>query len=64
MLFRSKNGANPAEVGIDYREEIIVGKFVDLERPTLEESMEKRMGEALGPKYVPYKQPGKMSPRA
>lgn len=59
-----KNGANPAEVGIDYREEIIVGKFVDLDRPTLEESMEKRMSEALGPKYVPYKQPGKMSPRA
>jgi 2-oxoglutarate ferredoxin oxidoreductase subunit beta len=59
-----KNGANPAEVGLDYREEIIVGKFIDLDRPTLEESMEKRMSEALGPKYVPYKQPGKMSPRA
>jgi 2-oxoglutarate ferredoxin oxidoreductase subunit beta len=59
-----KNGANPQEVGLDYREEIIVGKFVDVERPTLEESMEKRMSEALGAKYVPYKQPGKMSPRA
>ncbi len=59
-----KNGANPAEVGLDYREQIVVGKFVDVERPTLEESMEKRMAEALGPKYVPYKQPGKMSPRA
>ena len=59
-----KNGANPQEVGIDYRDEIIVGKFVDVERPTLEEAMEKRMTEALGPKYVPYKQPGKMSPRA
>ena len=59
-----KNGANPANVGLDYREQIIVGKFVDAERPTLEESMEKRMSEALGAKYVPYKQPGKMSPRA
>jgi 2-oxoglutarate ferredoxin oxidoreductase subunit beta len=59
-----KNGENPAMVGLDYREEIIVGKFVDVERPTLEESMEKRMSEALGKKYVPYKQPGKMSPRA
>ena len=59
-----KNGANPSEVGLDYREEIIVGKFVDQERPTLEESMEKRMTEALGPKYVKYQQPGKMSPRA
>ena len=59
-----KNGANPQEVGIDYREEIIVGKFVDAERPTLEEAMEGRLQKALGPKYVPYKQPGKMSPRA
>ena len=59
-----KNGANPAEVSLDYREEIIVGKFVDVERPTLEESMEKRMREALGAKYVPYQQPGKMSPRS
>ena len=59
-----KNGANPADVAIDYREEIIVGKFVDVERPTLEEAMEKRMSEALGPKYVKYQQPGKMSPRA
>ena len=59
-----KNGADPKDVGLDYREEIIVGKFVDIERPTLEEAMEKRMSEALGAKYVPYKQPGKMSPRA
>ena len=28
-----KNGANP-EVGLDFRGEIIVGKFVDRERPT------------------------------
>jgi 2-oxoglutarate ferredoxin oxidoreductase subunit beta len=59
-----KNGENPSMVGLDYREEIIVGKFVDAERPTLEESMEKRMREALGAKYVPYQQPGKMSPKA
>ena len=59
-----KNGADPKDVAIDYREELIVGKFVDIERPTLEEAMEKRMSEALGGKYVPYKQPGKMSPRA
>ncbi len=59
-----KNGADTREVGIDYREQIFVGKFVDRERPTLEEAMEKRFTEALGPKYVPYISPGKQSPRA
>jgi 2-oxoglutarate ferredoxin oxidoreductase subunit beta len=59
-----KNGADPKDAAIDYRKELVVGKFVDIERPTLEEAMEARMREALGAKYVPYKQPGKMSPRA
>ncbi len=59
-----KNGADTRDVGLDYREQIVVGKFVDVERPTLEEAMEKRLTTALGAKYVPYKQPGKMSPRA
>jgi 2-oxoglutarate/2-oxoacid ferredoxin oxidoreductase subunit beta len=59
-----KNGADPKDVGLDYREEIIVGKFVDVERPTLEEAMDNRLREVLGSKYVPYQQPGKMSPRA
>jgi 2-oxoglutarate ferredoxin oxidoreductase subunit beta len=58
-----KNGADTREVGLDYRDKIIVGKFVDRERPTLEEAMEKRMAEALGPKYVPYTSPSK-EPRA
>ncbi len=59
-----KNGADTREVGINYRQQIFVGKFVDRERPTLEEAMEKRFTEALGPKYVPYISPGKQSPRA
>jgi 2-oxoglutarate ferredoxin oxidoreductase subunit beta len=53
-----KNGADTRDVGLDYREEITVGKFVDLERPTLEEAMEARMSKALGSKYVPYVSPG------
>ena len=53
-----KNGADTRDVGLDYREEITVGKFVDLERPTLEEAMETRMSKALGSKYVPYVSPG------
>ena len=58
-----KNGADTREVALDYRDKIIVGKFVDRERPTLEEAMEKRFSDALGPKYVPYTSPSK-EPRA
>jgi len=54
-----KHGADTRDVGLDYREEIVVGKFVDVERPTLEEAMEARMQKALGAKYVPYVSPGK-----
>jgi 2-oxoglutarate/2-oxoacid ferredoxin oxidoreductase subunit beta len=54
-----KNGCDTREAGLDYREQIVVGKFVDKPRPTLEEAMEKRLTAALGPKYVPYSSPGK-----
>jgi 2-oxoglutarate/2-oxoacid ferredoxin oxidoreductase subunit beta len=54
-----KNGADTREVFLDYRKEITVGKFVDRERPTLEEAMETQMKQALGSKYVPYESPGK-----
>ncbi|BDG07463.1 2-oxoacid:ferredoxin oxidoreductase subunit beta [Anaeromyxobacter paludicola] len=53
------NGADTREVGLDFRDEIPVGKFVDIERPTLEEAMEARLSKALGTKYVPYTSPGK-----
>jgi 2-oxoglutarate ferredoxin oxidoreductase subunit beta len=54
-----KNGADTREVFLDYRKEITVGKFVDRERPTLEEAMETQMKQALGSKFVPYESPGK-----
>ncbi|HSN92656.1 MAG TPA: 2-oxoacid:ferredoxin oxidoreductase subunit beta, partial [Anaeromyxobacteraceae bacterium] len=53
-----KNGLDTREVALDYRKKIVVGKFVDRERPTLEDAMEARMREALGAKYVPYVSPG------
>src|SRR5919198_6341732 len=59
-----KHGADTREVALDYRKDILVGKFVDRERPTLEQAMEKRLGEALGAKYVPYESPGKKPARA
>jgi 2-oxoglutarate ferredoxin oxidoreductase subunit beta len=53
-----RNGVDTREVALDYRKEITVGKFVDRERPTLEDAMEQRYKEALGAKYVPYVSPG------
>ncbi|HSD21345.1 MAG TPA: 2-oxoacid:ferredoxin oxidoreductase subunit beta [Anaeromyxobacter sp.] len=53
-----RNGLDTREVALDYRKEITVGKFVDRERPTLEDAMEQRYKEALGAKYVPYVSPG------
>jgi 2-oxoglutarate ferredoxin oxidoreductase subunit beta len=53
-----KHGADTREVNLDYRKGIVVGKFVDRERPTLEAAYEARMREVLGSKYVPYVSPG------
>ncbi len=52
-----KNGCDSREANLDFRGPIVVGKFVDRERPTNAELMDRRMREALGPKYVPYVQP-------
>ena len=52
-----RHGASTKDVGLDYRKELVVGKFVDVERPTLQEAMEARMKEVLGDKYVPYQVP-------
>jgi 2-oxoglutarate ferredoxin oxidoreductase subunit beta len=54
-----RHGASTKDVALDYRKELIVGKFVDVERATLEEAMEAQMKAALGSKYVPYVGPGK-----
>jgi len=49
-----KNGADTREAVLDFRGPIVVGKFVDRARLTNLESMDKRLREALGAKYVPY----------
>ncbi len=54
-----KNGADTRETDLQYRDQIVVGKFVDRERPTFLDAMDARMKEALGPKYVPYVGPMK-----
>jgi 2-oxoglutarate ferredoxin oxidoreductase subunit beta len=59
-----KNGADTREVALEYRKQIVVGKFVDRERLPLQEAMEKSLSSALGAKYVPYESPGKKPARA
>jgi len=49
-----KHGADTRELDIRYREKIIVGKFVDKDRPTFLDALNTRFKEALGDKYVPY----------
>jgi 2-oxoglutarate ferredoxin oxidoreductase subunit beta len=53
---RSKivHGANTRSVGLDLKGPIIVGKFVDRDRPTFLEAMNRENQEALGRKYTPY----------
>jgi 2-oxoglutarate ferredoxin oxidoreductase subunit beta len=49
-----KHGADPREVDIDYQSQIVVGKFVDTEKPTYIECMNKGFKRVFGDKYKPY----------
>ena len=49
-----KNGANPEEADIGFQSKIIVGKFVDKEKPSFIDNMHVGLKRALGDKYIPY----------
>jgi 2-oxoglutarate ferredoxin oxidoreductase subunit beta len=49
-----KHDADTKEVGLTFQGEIVVGKFVDRERPTWLDSMNKHFGAVLGDSFVPY----------
>jgi 2-oxoglutarate ferredoxin oxidoreductase subunit beta len=49
-----QHGADTRTLDISYQGKMIVGKFVDRERPTFLECMNTHMKKALGDKYVPY----------
>ncbi|MCJ7808950.1 MAG: thiamine pyrophosphate-dependent enzyme [Desulfobulbaceae bacterium] len=49
-----KHGEDTVNVGIELRNEIIVGKFVDIERPTFLQSMNKHFKNRLGDQYQEY----------
>lgn len=49
-----KNGADTKDIGLGYQGEIVVGKFVDRERPTWLESMNDHFCAVLGDQFTPY----------
>jgi 2-oxoglutarate ferredoxin oxidoreductase subunit beta len=48
-----KNGADTKSVALGFQEKIIVGKFVDIVRPTYTETMNQYLKQKLGEDYVP-----------
>ena len=50
----TKHGADTKELNIDFQKPIVVGKFIDRERPTFLEAMNQRFGSVFGSRYVPY----------
>jgi len=51
---RIANGAPTCDVEIGYQSEIVVGEFVERERPSFTENYERRMRAVLGDAFVPY----------
>jgi 2-oxoglutarate ferredoxin oxidoreductase subunit beta len=49
-----KHGAETKDVGLDFDGKIVVGKFVDRERPTWLDAMNDHFTQTLGSKYAPY----------
>jgi len=49
-----QNGADTKSVSIDFQSKIVVGKFVDKERPTYLDMMNEYYQKKLGDKFTPY----------
>lgn len=49
-----KHGADPAELDIEFQDKIIVGKFIDIERPTFIDAWNDGLEKALGDKFERY----------
>jgi 2-oxoglutarate ferredoxin oxidoreductase subunit beta len=49
-----RHGANTHDIGIGLRNKIIVGKFVDIERPTYLDAMNAHFSQRFGEKFKPY----------
>jgi len=49
-----QHGADTRDVDISYQGKLIVGKFVDKDKPTFLDCMNEHLGKVLGDKYKPY----------
>jgi 2-oxoglutarate ferredoxin oxidoreductase subunit beta len=49
-----EHGANTKDLDIKYQGKLVVGKFVDIEKPTFLDSMDKHFSNVLSDKYEPY----------
>ena len=49
-----QHGADTRTLDISYQGKLIVGKFVDIEKPTFLDCMNEHLGKVLGDKYKPY----------
>lgn len=51
-----RNGEDTRNLNIEFQKSIIVGKFVDRERPTFLDSYNSRLKQIVGDKFIPYGQ--------
>lgn len=49
------HNADTRDIDIDYQKEIVVGKFVDKDKPTFLENKDAVLSAKLGDKYIPYR---------
>ena len=52
-----QHGANTKDIDIDYQKEIVVGKFVDKDKPDFYTNRDEYLAKKLGDKYIPYRGP-------
>lgn len=50
-----QHGANTKDIDIDYQKEIVVGKFVDKDKPDFYTNRDQFLSKKLGNKYIPYR---------
>jgi len=52
-----RHGADTQEVGIEFQRSIVVGKFVDVDKPSFTNKRDDFLSGRLGDKYIPYRGP-------
>ena len=52
-----QHGADTRDIDIDYQKEIVVGKFIDKEKPDFYTNRDQFLSKKLGDKYIPYRGP-------